>query len=129
MLAKLVTPRWLVLHVLAVLWVVICCALGWWQWERSQSAGGSFLNLGYALQWPLFALFGIYMWVRTARMELAEERVAEEGGPAPEPVVAAPAKPTSYGRRPAPAAAHEADPELDEYNRYLRELGSRDTTP
>ncbi|MCP3801551.1 hypothetical protein NLX83_20025 [Allokutzneria sp. A3M-2-11 16] len=124
MLARLLTPRWLVLHVLAVLWVVICCALGWWQWERSQSAGGSYLNLGYALQWPLFALFGVYMWVRTVRMQLAEDR-----GEAPqEPAEPAPAKPTSYGRRPVVTAApDEADPELDEYNRYLRELRDQET--
>ena len=34
-----------------------CLALAWWQWTRFESASGSFQNLGYALQWPLFAGF------------------------------------------------------------------------
>src|SRR6201996_2962788 len=37
-----------------------CLALGWWQWTRFQSMSGTFQNLGYALQWPLFAWFCVY---------------------------------------------------------------------
>jgi DNA-binding transcriptional regulator of glucitol operon len=32
-----------------------CLALGWWQWQRYESASSTGQNLGYALQWPLFA--------------------------------------------------------------------------
>ncbi|EFV12357.1 hypothetical protein [Segniliparus rugosus] len=41
-----------------------CLLLGWWQWNRFHQAGGTFQNLGYALQWPLFAVFTVYGYVR-----------------------------------------------------------------
>ncbi len=45
--------------------VVAFLGLAWWQWTRFQSGSGTFQNLGYAFQWPLFAAFVIYAY-RTA---------------------------------------------------------------
>ena len=46
-----------------------CLALGWWQWTRFQSASGTFQNLGYALQWPVFAGFCVYAYYKFVRYE------------------------------------------------------------
>ena len=46
-----------------------CLALGWWQWTRFQSVSGSYQNLGYALQWPMFAGFCVYAYRKFVRYE------------------------------------------------------------
>ena len=48
-----------------------CLALAWWQWTRFESASGTFQNLGYALQWPLFAGFCVYAYYKFVRYEEA----------------------------------------------------------
>ncbi|GAA4528131.1 hypothetical protein [Amycolatopsis samaneae] len=98
------------------------CGLAWWQWDRFTSANGTFQNLGYVLQWPLFGLFPAFMFwrIRQLRQRAAEEKPAAERAPEPAPRVEVPAP-----RRAAPAVAEEDD-ELAAYNRYLRELHARD---
>ena len=97
-----------------------CLALGWWQWTRWESNSGSFQNLGYALQWPLFAAFCVYAYRKLVRYEQA---------PPPPPntdtVTEIPAG--LLPERPA-AAARTSDPELAEYNAYLAELAGTDTS-
>ena len=46
-----------------------CLALGWWQWTRFHSPSGTFQNLGYAMQWPLFAWFCVYSYRNFVRYE------------------------------------------------------------
>ena len=46
-----------------------CLVLAWWQWTRFQSASGTFQNLGYALQWPMFAGFCFYAYYKFVRYE------------------------------------------------------------
>lgn len=48
---------------------VAALALGWWQWERFSSASGTAQNLGYAMQWPLFAGFALFAYFRFVRLE------------------------------------------------------------
>jgi hypothetical protein len=48
--------------------VAACSALAWWQWQRF-AAGGSFQNLGYVLQWPLFGLFPAFVVWRLRRLK------------------------------------------------------------
>ena len=45
--------------------------LAWWQWTRFESASGTFQNLGYALQWPMFASFCVYAYYKFVRYEEA----------------------------------------------------------
>ncbi|RSM61535.1 hypothetical protein DMH03_20115 [Amycolatopsis sp. WAC 01376] len=102
--------------------LALCCGLAWWQWERFSSASGTFQNLGYVLQWPLFGLFPAFMFwrIRKLRRQAAEadaqETVAE---------LAVPEVPAPRQRR-APAPPPPEDDELAAYNRYLRELNARD---
>jgi len=95
-----------------------CLTLGWWQWERF-SAGGTFQNLGYALQWPLFAVFAVYAYRRFVLLEAGQDP-AQLREP---PVIELPA-----GLLPErPAQAQVPDGELTEYNAYLAALAARDT--
>lgn len=48
--------------VVAFLW------LGWWQIGRARA--GNLLSLGYAIEWPVFAAFVIFVWIREIRLEL-----------------------------------------------------------
>lgn len=62
--------------------VVAFLGLAWWQWTRFQSGSGTFQNLGYAFQWPLFAVFVIYAYRTSMRYEnerIAAENEAEDG--------------------------------------------------
>ncbi len=96
-----------------------CLALGWWQWTRFQQAGGDVQNLGYALQWPMFAGFCVYAYRKFVRYEEAPpelhrgDTVTEiPAGLLPEP--------------PAAAVPPADDATLREYNAYLAELAKSD---
>ncbi|WP_447008538.1 hypothetical protein ACRAKI_28345 [Saccharothrix isguenensis] len=112
--------------------MVVCCGLAYWQWERFSATGGTFQNLGYVFQWPLFGLFPAFMVWRIRRLDArrkAEEAAAAEAGAAdgavPEPVVA-PSKPV-VTVEPVRAPAHDdEDDELAAYNRMLAALHARD---
>ena len=109
---------------MCVLSLVACVGLAWWQWERFESSAGSWQNLGYVLQWPLFGLFPAFMFwrLRKLRAQHTEHPPAEVAPKlAPEPP-------------PPPAARQDdgdespEDPEdraLAAYNRYLAELNAR----
>jgi hypothetical protein len=122
---RFLTPRWLVRHAAMVLLVAAFLVLGWWQIGRAQ--GGNALSFGYAVEWPAFAIFVIFVWYREIRNE-------RRGPPEPvrivEPVLA------RRNREPAVAPAAVAgggsaavadagdDPELEEYNRLLAWLAA-----
>lgn len=96
-----------------------CLALGWWQWTRFNSVSGSFQNLGYALQWPLFAGFCVYAYRKFVRYE--EEPPQPRGTDAMTEIPAG-----LLPERPKPAPQAPDDPALREYNTYLAELAARD---
>ena len=105
--------------------LLICCGLAWWQWDRFTSANGTFQNLGYVLQWPLFGLFPAFMFWRIRRLR----QKAEADGTADERPVLAPVAevPAPRPRPDAPQVPRtDEDEELAAYNRYLRELHARD---
>jgi DNA-binding transcriptional regulator of glucitol operon len=123
-----------------ILFVVVaalgCLGLGWWQWGRFESASGTAQNLGYALQWPLFAGFVVFAYIRFVRLEresrepeAAETAAAERPQPG---LLAKLSKPAGPREIPAgilperPVAARTDDPVVTEYNQYLAELHARD---
>lgn len=103
--------------------VTMCCVLfvrlGRWQWDRAQSPTGDWQNLGYALQWPLFAVVLVAAWARFLWLE--QHRVPETGCPGPEAIQPA-------TRLPAHLPIREDDPddELAAYNAYLARLAEQD---
>jgi DNA-binding transcriptional regulator of glucitol operon len=140
----ILSPRWIFWHVLTLGAMATCGFLAAWQWQRAGSSMGSALNVGYGLQWPVFAVFFGYMWWRFLRMAIADLRaeaevepgdvepgdpgaVADVRGAAAEPV---PDAPSPFGPRPAgyrvARAPDEDDPEVAEYNRMLAALAARD---
>lgn len=137
------SPRWIMWHLLTLGAMVTCGLLAAWQWNRAGSAMGSALNIGYGLQWPAFAIFFCVMWWRMLRMEAAslEDKPDDEATPEPaaEPTpiaeslataVAAPTDgPSPFSPRPftAPPVTDDEDPELAAYNRMLAQLAARDS--
>ncbi|MGY4712512.1 hypothetical protein ACXDF8_23625 [Mycolicibacterium sp. CBM1] len=100
-----------------------CLALGWWQWSRFESTSGSFQNLGYALQWPMFAGFCVYAYRKFVRYEDAPPEPPSATDSITEiPAGLLPERPTA----PAPSADANVDPVMREYNAYLAELAEAD---
>jgi len=109
---RLLAPKWLAWHVFALVATLVMLRLGLWQWHRSEVTHSA-QNLGYALQWPAFAVFAVVVWFRICRDAVKPPAKPE----------AAPMRKT----RPEPAAAvvpvtEEEDPELAAYNRFLARL-------
>ena len=132
MLRLALSPRWMVWHLITLGAMATCGWLAVWQWQRAGSALGSALNVGYGLQWPVFAVFFGVMWWRMLRMEA---RRADDGGDPPAPAPAAPVPPPRPAARTSPFTATpraadpvrtEAGPGLAEYNRMLRQLADSD---
>ncbi|KAF0967163.1 MULTISPECIES: transcriptional regulator [Gordonia] len=121
------------LVVLTVVAAAACLILAWWQWSRFESSSGSGQNLGYALQWPAFAIAVIYAYRRFVVLERDPEEARKAAANAravaeiPEGIL--PERPTTPS---ASSLATDHDPVKDaaliEYNRYLAELRSADTT-
>jgi DNA-binding transcriptional regulator of glucitol operon len=109
---RLLTPRWLARHALALVLIGGCLALGVWQYLRA--SGGNTLSWAYTLEWPLFAGFIAYMWRRWVRDDLSAARGEDP--------YAAERPPPIRAIRPQPAPeppADDEDPQLAAYNRYL----------
>jgi hypothetical protein len=69
--AILLRPRWLAWHACAVLATAGMLWLGDWQLHRAES--GNELSWAYTFEWPLFAIFGGYFWVKSLRDELRSQ--------------------------------------------------------
>jgi hypothetical protein len=108
---RLLTPKWLLLHVLVAVLFVATFFLGYWQLSKAEAGGGA-VNWSYALQWPLYGFMGLWFYVRMARIEL--HRDPDEGAPGSDVVL--------YQR---PRIDTTGDPELAAYNAYLAELNER----
>jgi DNA-binding transcriptional regulator of glucitol operon len=79
-------------HLLTLGAMATCGWLAVWQWERAGSAMGSALNVGYGLQWPVFAVFFGVMWWRMLRMEAEKLQEDADSAHAPDPVRGRPAE-------------------------------------
>jgi hypothetical protein len=87
----LLRPRWLAWHLFAVVATLGMLWLGDWQLHRAEA--GNELSWAYTVEWPLFAIFGVYFWAKSLRDELrspANSGVPEVTGdpvdPEPDPV-------------------------------------------
>ncbi|MFZ2527775.1 MAG: transcriptional regulator [Rhodococcus sp. (in: high G+C Gram-positive bacteria)] len=127
-------PRRTALIILVAVAAIGSLALGYWQWTRFEAVGGTGQNLGYAFQWPAFALFFVYAYRRFVRLEAEETEARETGVPRPPestepteiPEHLLPARPD---RTLAPATTAALDDPEDrqmlEYNDYLAQLARR----
>lgn len=129
MLRLVLSPRWIGWHLLTLGAMVTCGFLAAWQWSRAGSAMGSAVNVGYGLQWPVFAVFFGWIWWRMLRIEIAKLAPASEPAPEPapeEPVAAAEPSPLAYRARRAAPVDETESPALAEYNRMLAALAEHD---
>lgn len=98
-----------------------CLALGWWQWSRFESTSGTFQNLGYALQWPMFAGFCVYAYRKFIRYEeTAPAQPSSTDSITEIPAGLLPERPTAAPPR------GDTDPAMRDYNAYLAELARAD---
>lgn len=100
-----------------------CLGLAWWQWTRYESTSGSFQNLGYALQWPMFAGFCVYGYFKFVRYEEAPPLKSDHDEITEIPEGLLPERPSATTR-------YDDDPAMRDYNAYLAELAGterRDT--
>lgn len=112
---QLLRPGWLACHALLVAAVVTMLWLGWWQLSRATA--GNALSWGYALQWPTFAGFAVFVWAREVRRVVSEPRRPE--------LVSEPRRPVIT--RPPDDQLHQPDTDdadLAAYNRYLAWLSA-----
>ena len=115
---KLLTPKWLLLHLCTV---AACCAMIWlghWQWTAARRHHGEIRNYAYALQWWAFTGFAGLMWCRVIR----DYRRPDE------PVLEAPVRSAAprYLAYRAPIPLPDDDPERTRFNAYLASLRDRD---
>lgn len=110
----LVTLKWLGWHMFVLLGVLGMLWLGRWQLHRAES--GNSLSWAYAFEWPLFAIFAVFFWVKTIRDEVHPPAQAKDaftlsdGIPAPPPSAL-------WG-----VGGVEPDEELASYNAYRARL-------
>ena len=120
------TPWWIVVHVSVLVLVVGFLALGWWQVGRA--AQGNLLSFGYAIEWPVFAAFVIFVWIVEMRKAVRADKPTNDAVAGETSVDSAvPQAPVSAEpRRKRNEAAYDdsADPALAAYNHYLAWLNA-----
>lgn len=126
-----------------VLGAIICLLMGYWQLSRWNSSQGTYMNLGYSIEWPFFAFFLVFLYRRLTKLEDERARALEAGHSIHDRFTAAP----DSGRRAdgvqteiprdflptrtrvESAATQDAlDPALTEYNNYLASLDTESAT-
>jgi hypothetical protein len=70
----LLRPRWLAWHSMVWIATVGMFFLGDWQLHRAES--GNELSWAYTFEWPLFAIFTVFFWVKSLRDELRGDGTA-----------------------------------------------------
>lgn len=115
---RLLTPRWIAVHVAVLVLVAGFLGLGWWQISRARE--GNLLSFGYAVEWPVFAGFVIWFWI----VEMRKVR-GQQPGPQEQDVRSGEPAPTRP-RRPRDERAYDDsdDPALHAYNHYLAWLSA-----
>ncbi|TFV58514.1 metalloprotease [Geodermatophilus sp. DF01-2] len=111
MFSRLLTPTWVLLHLVVAALFVGTFFLGYWQLSKAEAGGGA-VNWSYALQWPLYGFMGLWFYVRMCREEVNRDPDEEEPGSAL----------VLYQR---PRIDTSGDPELAAYNAHLAELNER----
>jgi hypothetical protein len=116
-LRVLLSPRWLLRHVLLAAAIAVCWGFGTWQLGRAQDRH-SFLNWSYTVEWGLFGAFAVLCWGWFLRDELSSgPGMTKELVPARQ----------SYFPVPLPITEEE-DPELAAYNQMLQQLNRKERT-
>ena len=116
------------LLVLVALAAVVCLGMAWWQWDRYESTSGTGQNLGYALQWPAFAIAFVWAYRRFVVLEADPDEVEKlkPQGVTEIPEGILPDRATTPSASSFAADPAHDDSTLTDYNRYLAELAAAD---
>ena len=95
------------IHLGLALCLLICVPA--FLFEITRAIGGNELSWAYVVEWPLFIVFGVYMWRRLLEGD-AGNRTSRSNN----------VDPNGEGRRPERARKESA--QLDAWNQYLAEL-------
>ena len=115
MKSRWMSPRALLLHLMLVAWVAVCAGAGIWQIGRA--ANGNGLSFAYAIEWPAFAVAGVFGWWKLIHAdEVDDEQVTAR-------------KEYEDRMRSEAAVARKVDenedPALAAYNDHLADLAQR----
>jgi hypothetical protein len=120
----LLRPWWVAFHLLTLALVVSFIGLGWWQLSRARE--GNALSIGYAFEWPVFAIFTLAVWAWLCRDAVRKEQgVPVTAPPAPVSPDRVPDHLVLPVREPATVADDSDDPQLAAWNRMLAEMNER----
>jgi hypothetical protein len=72
------------LHLTLALALALCIAAFWFEVRRA--LGGNELSWAYVFEWPIFAVFAVYMWWTTLHQNRRRARAAQPKVVAPEHV-------------------------------------------
>ena len=118
--------RAILLHFVLIVWVPGCLAAGWWQ--ATIALAGNGLSYLYAVEWPVFAIFGIVGWwnfihddPETVGLRGIRRTVAAESST---PVTAAAGVPPDAPAEVISLRAADEDADLAAYNEYLAGLAA-----
>ena len=96
-----------------------------------RATGGNSLSWAYTLEWPVFAGFVVFLWIREIQVARAGRTPPPATAPdRPERPARRPGEPVTVGRpvrvpvRPVAPAPDEDDPALAAYNDYLAWLAA-----
>jgi hypothetical protein len=114
------TPWWskraIGLHATLAICLPGFLALGYWQLHRA--LGGNGLSWAYTFEWPLFAIYSVFLWWRLIH-EPAEDSTSLSNS-------------SAGNRRSSPKAVERearAAADLESYNAYLASLQRAEPTP
>jgi len=113
--SKYLSRRALTLHLALVVWFGLCLVAAWWQVD--QAILGNSLSYLYAIEWPSFAVLGIFGWYSLLNMEKITEH-QEKARKEYEEKMRAEAQ---LARQ----VEVEEDPALAAYNDHLAEIATR----
>ncbi len=125
--------RALILHLALLVWFPGCLVAFWWQVHRA--LGGNALSYLYSVEWPAFAVAGVWVWwqlVHTEPSPVGRPSRGRIAGIVPAPGSGAQVGGAQVGRaqvggatRPHPVRRREQeDPELAAYNDRLARLAA-----
>jgi hypothetical protein len=135
--------RAILLHLAVIVWFPGCFVAMWWQ--VTVALGGNALGWLYAIEWPVFAVFGVIGWwqlvhddeqtvrarrwgVRTSSPASEVKTAVADNAPAPAAVteveLPGPLQPFEPAAIRAIHRAEQEDDELAAYNAYLARLAT-----
>ena len=117
MKSKYLTKQAIVLHVCLVAWLAMCASAAFWQAGRALQ--GNSLSFLYTIEWPCFAVLGIFGWWALLNQEKVTEHQEKARRDFEE-------KQRALAQAARAAESASEDPQMAAYNNHLETI---DTTP